>query len=865
MSRINRSFAGVCRCIAVLSAAILLSTVFGPSASAATFTVTNANDSGAGSLRLAIVTANALAGNDEITFNIPGEGPFTIPVASPLPTLDSTITLDGYTQPGASANTLTDSDNAVIMIRLDGVAAGSTTLGLAVCGNSVTIRGLSITRFQQGLLVGLDATGSSCPTIPSAAVIEGNFIGLAADGTTSAGNRSGGVFIFRGSGTHVGGVALAARNVISANMIGTSTGAGILINGTTSGTAIDGNFIGTDRTGLLDRGNLGAGINVSLSVADAAIGANLSNRIAFNMDGIRVDSVASGIIFFANDIGPNDNLGIDLCASSSPCPDGVTPNDVDDADTGGNDLQNFPVISTATQTASDIQVSGTLDRTSAAGIRGYRIALYASSACDASGNGEGERFLGSFVFLSASPAAQAFSNSVATTIPLPVGSILTTTATDLSTGNTSEFSACTTLDSGSTIAVTNISDSGAGSLRTAISQANVAPSSVTIIFNIPGIGPFMISPISPLPTLVARMTIDGYTQPGASPNTLAEGDDAVIKIRLDGAGAGSNARGLAICGDAVTVRGLSITQFVQDAIDVGANSSGSPCGAAPNGVVIEGNFIGLAADGTTGAGNILNGVLVSKGSSTRIGGATPAARNVISATLGGAVGAVVLVNSATTDTTIDGNFIGTDRTGNLDRGNLTSGIVIGPIIPDAAIGAKLPNRIAFNTEGIRVFNTASGVAVFANDIGPNDNLGIDLCALSSPCPDGVTANDLNDTDTGGNNLQNFPVLAAAEQIGASMHISGILDVPVAVPTQPYTLAFYASAACDSSGNGEGSLYLGSVLRNFTNATQSFNVDLVASAPVGSAITSTATFNNSTSEFSNCVVLSNDQVFANGFE
>jgi len=75
------------------------------SLAAATFTVTNAGDSGAGSLRQAILDANANIGNDTIVFNIPGTGVHTIVLASALPAITQPVTLDGYTQPGSSANT----------------------------------------------------------------------------------------------------------------------------------------------------------------------------------------------------------------------------------------------------------------------------------------------------------------------------------------------------------------------------------------------------------------------------------------------------------------------------------------------------------------------------------------------------------------------------------------------------------------------------------------------------------------------------------------------------------------------------------------------------------------------------------------
>ena len=87
----------------VLAAAFLASAA---ASAAATFTVTTTGDSGAGSLRQAITDANAAAGADTIAFNIPGAGVHTIVLGSALPAVTDEITIDGYSQPGTSVNTL---------------------------------------------------------------------------------------------------------------------------------------------------------------------------------------------------------------------------------------------------------------------------------------------------------------------------------------------------------------------------------------------------------------------------------------------------------------------------------------------------------------------------------------------------------------------------------------------------------------------------------------------------------------------------------------------------------------------------------------------------------------------------------------
>src|SRR3989442_2742136 len=94
-----------------------------------------------------------------------------------------------------------------------------------------------------------------------------------------------------------------------------------------------------------------------------------------------------------------------------------------------------------------------------------------------------------------------------------------------------------TLCRAATLTVTNTADSGPGSLRQAILDANADASTndVSIEFNIPGSGVQTIAPLSSLPYITHSVSIDGYTQPGASPNTLANADNAVLLIELSGA------------------------------------------------------------------------------------------------------------------------------------------------------------------------------------------------------------------------------------------------------------------------------------------------------------------------------------------
>lgn len=826
----------------VVIALMLLNLLAWPAieAGAVTLTVLSTADSGATTLRQAIITANSTATADTIEFNISGSGVQTITPLTPLPTITQPLTINGYTQPGASPNTLADASNAIILIQIDGASAGATANGLSICAPNSVVRGLSITRFQQrGVAFGTDSTGASCGAgAANGSSIVGSFLGLAPDGSALGNNRG----MFDDSSVVViGGTLPADRNVISSNAI---TGIAFSNAGATGSSAL-GNLIGWDPSASEARGNL-RGVSLAGSVGGTTIGtASAPNRIANNGTGVDVSGSASGNTTFANDIGPNTNLGMDLCLTAS-CPDGLTPNDLNDADSGGNALQNFPVLSAVTRTATGLLVSGSLDRPTS-GVLTFTIALYASASCDASGNGEGERFLGTFLFPSASGAVQTFSNvAFPTSIPIPIGSKITATATDQASGNTSEFSACFNLDAAaSTFVVTSTADTAGAScaanctLRQALTAANAHAGADLINFNIAGLGVHTISPASALPTLSEPLTIDGYTQPGSSPNTLAEGSDAAIGIEIDASGAA----GLSISASNVTLRGLSIIRAPGRAITISAGDN----------LVIEGCFVGLRADGTTAAGNT-GGIDLLGGVGHRIGGALPAQRNLIVGSPSGFAG-VRAANVAVHAVEIDGNLIGTDRSGILARGN-GIGIVVSNSATDIRVGLNAPNTLRFNEAGLLVGSTSNGVNAYANHISDSSGIGIDLSALVAS-GDGVTPNDLNDADSGGNGLQNFPVLSASGRVGDGVHVSGTLDVASVFPSI-FTIAIYASANCDSSGNGEGARYLGARAFSLSSPSgQSFDFDLptTVALPVGTQLTATATDDSgNTSEFSTCRAL-----------
>lgn len=170
-----------------------------PPAAPTTFTVTTIADGGPGSLRSAILSANANPGADTINFNITPNALLTITPATPLPDITDPVTIDGTTQPGYAGTPL---------VELDGGAVPPSTSGLVVRAGPSVVRGLDIHGFP-GSGVVIDGGGHN--------VVEGNFIGLDHTGTAAVANQDGGVVIRNSHLNTIGGTAAAARNVISGN------------------------------------------------------------------------------------------------------------------------------------------------------------------------------------------------------------------------------------------------------------------------------------------------------------------------------------------------------------------------------------------------------------------------------------------------------------------------------------------------------------------------------------------------------------------------------------------------------------------------------------------------------------------------
>jgi titin len=307
---------------------------------------------------------------------------------------------------------------------------------------------------------------------------------------------------------------------------------------------------------------------------------------------------------------------------------------------------------------------------------------------------------------------------------------------------------------GAVFTVTNVADSGPGTLRSAITNANATPGPDWIHFNLTGTGPFTIAPLSPLPALTDPTIIDATTQPGYAgvPRVRLNGTAAgaaASGLRLESGASGSTIRGLAILAfgrygvevvggssnvieacylgvdvDGVTAVGNSGGVFLKGATDciVGGEAPGAGnviSGNLNDGVYLEdngghqvlGNFIGLSAGGTARVPNFKQGVRIRFSANNQVGGVTPGARNVISANGESGVG---IDEGGSSNNVVQGNFIGLNAAGTAALGNTNHGVFLTLRARANLIGGTVPGA-----GNVIAGNRLSGVGL---SFGARDNV-----------------------------------------------------------------------------------------------------------------------------------------------
>lgn len=718
----------------------------------ATFTVTNTNDMGAGSLRDAITMANTMAGPDVIEFNIPGSGIQTITPSAALPTLTEAVEIDGTTQPGF----LTDP-----LIEINGSSAGSSD-GLRVAGGNSLIRGLVINRFQRSGLV-LDSDDN---------LVERCFIGTDATGMSAAANLLDGVQILADRNT-VGGSASAVRNVISGN-----SRYGIQVVGSEAARIL-GNTIGANLAGAAAIPNGLDGVAISGAAMDAVVGGDMSgegNLISGNVragirlagEGTRNHSVIGNVIGLnaVGDAALPNAIGVWLVGGASSNVIGGATSSASNVLSGNT---AFGVAMTGTGTRSN-QVANNKIGTDAAGLsdlgNGVDGIYIAAGASD---NHIGDASVSTLRnIISGNDRNGVRIEGTGTTNNMIILSMIGLNQTGLSAvPNTSDGVVITGGASGNAVGTTAAAQRCfiGGNLGSGVVIAGAGTSNNVVLGNRIGtnlLGSAALGNAVDGVSLreAATGNLIGIAFPGGGNQISGHSDGA--GLRISGAGTSlnlvrNNNFGLNAAGTGMISNQTGV--LIEAAASDNAVGAGIPgarniiSGNLSRGVFVrgvgtvnnsvQGNFIGTNLTGTAALRNA-SGVDISFGASNNVvGGSTAATRNVIS---GNTVLGLSLQEGASNNR-VQGNFIGTDFTGTLALGN-RDGIVFNNASLNmiGGIGSGVGNLVSGNqrfgvfvhsstgsTRGNRIEQNRIGTSL--NGIAPLGNLSHGIFVTGSQSSD----------------------------------------------------------------------------------------------------------------------------------
>jgi autotransporter-associated beta strand protein len=607
----------------------------------------NTNDSGSGSLRQAILNANAGSGGDTIAFNIGGGGARTINLLTALPTLTSPVTIDGTTQPGFASSPL---------IELDGsnVFTGS---GLTIMAGNSTVKGLVISNFDTLPLMGVG---------PAAIVLENNgnnliadnYIGTDITGENSKPNSVGVVILSTSNNNTLGGTTATARNLISGNR-----GDGVDIQ--SSDNQVQGNYIGTDVTGTTPLGNGSHGVVVEGgSNTIGGTTATARNLISGNSGG--------GVVIFSTGNQVEGNyIGTDI--------------------TGKNAMPNAVGVGMDTAAINNT-IGGTMP--------GAGNLISGNSGDGVDIGSSGNQVQGNFIGTDATGTVSLANGSYGIFVGGGSNTIGGTTA-------------------------------GARNLI----SGNINLSVDHLVYGI-----YIGSDGNQVQGNFIGTNVTGTVSLGNGVGVIVSGGSNNTIGGLD-----TNAPGAPLTGAGNLISGNS-----GDGVFI---SSG-------NGNDVQGNYIGTGVTGTTALANFGDGVRDNGGPNDTIGGTTTGAGNLISGNVGDGVYIGGFGNHQ-----VQGNYIGTDVTGNAALANTGDGVDIQEDIQATSmIGgttAAAANIISGNGgDGVSISHRSlrgSGTQILGNFIGTNaagiplGNSRYGVFLTTDPLFGGASGNTIGGLSGGGSN------------------------------------------------------------------------------------------------------------------
>ncbi|HTL73417.1 MAG TPA: right-handed parallel beta-helix repeat-containing protein [bacterium] len=757
-----------------------------------TFVVTTTADSGAGSLRQAILDADTSSGSHTISFQISGTAPFTITPLTVLPSVVFPTLIDGTTQSGFSGTPV---------IELNGSSAGASAPGLQLASGCV-VRGLVINRFSaQGLVL----NGASN-------TVQGCYFGTDLTGTLARTNADAGIWI-KGPGNVIGGAGAALRNVISG-----SGSSGIYLNGSAAtNNWIQGNYIGLNVSG--------------------------SGVISNAFDGITLDGVPGNTIV-SNVISGNGLAGIYLKDA------GATGNSLWGNWIGLDGTGKIAIGNGSTNAGVDVKAGNgnLLGGTNAgagnviAGNKGDGIYLF--------GGATGNIIQGNFIGLSAAgtnAVANALngihlfggvSNLIGGTVPA---------ARNVISGNKfNGIGILLTNDTANVVAGNYLGTdvSGTKAIPNLLAGVLIQGGSNTVGGLAAGSG-----------NLISGNGLQGIYISGNNGNVrgnLIMGN----RVGLNASGTGALANGdagVAISGAAANQVG-GVQAGARNLLSGNTQEGLFIVGPGATNNLIQGNYIGTDVTGTTDVRNYGPGISLTTANGTQIGGAMPGAGNLISANYKDAIylgsSAANVIQGNLIGTKLDGvSPLGNLLHGvDIDVGS--SNNIVGGTAPGAGnVLAYAQTYAGSGYCGVRVRTGAFNNLISGNAIFNNNGLGIDLGTYGT---NPIIHLQAGVAGTDANRLQNYPVLTNAVS-GTATRVQGRFDGAL---NKTYALEFFASPTGDATGNGEGQLFLGRTNISVGGISPTnFSWALPVTVPPGWVITATATDStNNTSEFSNWITI-----------
>jgi Ca2+-binding RTX toxin-like protein len=601
------------------------------------------------------------------------------------------------------------------------VAVGNLGGGVVFQGTTVNalIRDNVVSGNKSNVPVGGGNIGTGIEVFGSGATIAGNIVGLNAGGTAKLGNAAFGIT----GGSLVGGTTAADRNIISGN-----SNSGVVAG---NGAIIQGNYIGTDKTGLLNLGNLGAGIvaqaatNVTLGgmVAGAGniISGNTTDGVNFNTNS--TGTIAGNIIGLAADgvaVLGNGSDGIELNSNTGVITVGGTAagsrNIISGNTTNGvNVLGSSLAVIQGNYIGADI--TGTLARGNQRGVFSQNGAFPLTGGPTAahrniiSGNtlaqveigngGDGGTIQGNYIGLNAAGTA-----------------LIAGGTTGIATNITSARDFVNILDNVIAGYSVNVNVS-ASALGYTIQGNFIGTNAAGTVALGGGTGILVNGSNNTIggTTTAQRNVISGNAGSGVLISSAGTGNKVqgnYVGTTADGLAAlGNKSHGISVnASPSTTIRG----NVVSGNGTLGVGGSGINIGAGSNNSIIAGNIIGLGVDGDTPLANIFGG-FGSISDDITLGGPALADRNIISGNRDG--GANVSGNNLT----IQNNYIGTDITGTKARGNVGGGSgfgVVGLYLQSISNVNVDNNVISANAgSGVVVSGTSSNTVLINNKIGTN--------------------------------------------------------------------------------------------------------------------------------------------------